>query len=416
MKRSVTCLHCWAKFRPEDVLWQSVHVDLRGDPLLGDDAQLRFLPSRFTVDGKAIDGRGQKCFELACPFCHLTIPRSLLDWEPLFVSILGSPSCGKSFFLAAMTTTLRKELPSRFLLDFRDADTVGNRTLSDYEDRLFMCPDPDSPVFMGDLIPKTELNGYLYNRVRYGRQEVSYPRPFSFLIGPGIGHPARTVAGLKRLVCLYDNAGEHFIPGSDSASAPGTRHMAESSFLVFLYDPTQDPRWIAALKKLASSVEVPPFGQSGRQEQILWEAASRIQRMRGLVDGEKYGRPLVVVINKMDVWRSLAPGIDWQLPYDAAAGGAQELSMSRVSACSATMRGLLVQHVPDIVYAAEAFAKHVWYLPSSSLGRSPQRHQNGQYYLTPSQIRPEWVNVPFMLGLSLTTNGLVTLSRGSEPH
>ena len=51
----VTCPHCWERFAPEQVLWVSEHIDLLGDPLLGPEQQQRFLPSRFTIDGDAID-------------------------------------------------------------------------------------------------------------------------------------------------------------------------------------------------------------------------------------------------------------------------------------------------------------------------------------------------------------------------
>ena len=45
------------KFTPEQVVWVSEHRDLHGDPMLG-EAQLRFLPSRFTVEGNALDALG----------------------------------------------------------------------------------------------------------------------------------------------------------------------------------------------------------------------------------------------------------------------------------------------------------------------------------------------------------------------
>ena len=87
-----TCPHCWETFPPDQVLWISEHVELLGDPMLGPERQQRFLPSRFTVDGDAIDARGMTCRSLACPHCHLSIPRAMLEMEPLFFSILGSPA------------------------------------------------------------------------------------------------------------------------------------------------------------------------------------------------------------------------------------------------------------------------------------------------------------------------------------
>ena len=71
LRAELTCLHCWSKFVPEDLLWLSEHRDLIGDPLLGDQSQLRFLANRFDVHGNAIDARGEICRDIACPHCHL---------------------------------------------------------------------------------------------------------------------------------------------------------------------------------------------------------------------------------------------------------------------------------------------------------------------------------------------------------
>ena len=102
----VTCPHCWEQFAPEKTLWISEHSDLLGDNRLPDQSQ-RFLPTRFTVKGEAIDSKGFPCHQLACPNCHLVVPRPLFEMEPLFLSIFGAPASGKSYFLAAMTDPSR---------------------------------------------------------------------------------------------------------------------------------------------------------------------------------------------------------------------------------------------------------------------------------------------------------------------
>src|SRR5262245_25643300 len=93
----VTCPHCWERFPPEQVLWIAEHAELLGDPLLGSEHPQRFLPSRFTPGGDAIDPRGMVSSALACPKCHLPVPRGMVELEPLFISILGAPASGKSF-------------------------------------------------------------------------------------------------------------------------------------------------------------------------------------------------------------------------------------------------------------------------------------------------------------------------------
>src|SRR5205823_14427851 len=129
-----------AAFAPEEILWITAHADLLGDQRLGPDQQQRFLPTRFNLDGNALDAKGFVCHLLACPKCHLPVPRVLLEIEPYFVSILGSPACGKSYFLTAMTWEMRRLLPLHFALSFTDADPVSNRQLNAYEEALFLNP------------------------------------------------------------------------------------------------------------------------------------------------------------------------------------------------------------------------------------------------------------------------------------
>src|SRR5206468_11353246 len=88
--RRTTCPHCWTAFAPEEALWISAHSDLLGDPRLGPDQLQRFLPTRFNIDGNAIDAKGLVSHSLACPRCHLGIPRAVLEMETFFVSILGN--------------------------------------------------------------------------------------------------------------------------------------------------------------------------------------------------------------------------------------------------------------------------------------------------------------------------------------
>ena len=51
----VTCPHCWHNFAPEQALWIAEHPDLLGDSRLGADQPQRFLPTRFSVEGAALD-------------------------------------------------------------------------------------------------------------------------------------------------------------------------------------------------------------------------------------------------------------------------------------------------------------------------------------------------------------------------
>ena len=43
----------------------------------------------------------------------------------------------------------------------------------------------------------------------------------------------QVLAEAERLLVLYDNAGEHFLPGADQATRPVTRHLGRSEAIVF---------------------------------------------------------------------------------------------------------------------------------------------------------------------------------------
>ena len=404
----VVCPHCWERFAPEDILWVSEHTDLLGDPLLGRDFPQRFLPSRFTPEGDALDARNLVCRGLACPKCHLDIPRAALEMEPLFLSILGAPASGKSFFLASATWRLRETLSELFGVAFQDADPGANRALNEAEETLFLHPQPDRPVPLGDLIRKTELQGDMYDSVTYGHHTVTYPRPYLIGLRPTDKHPqAASARSMARLLCLYDNAGEHFQPGQDTATSPVTRHLALSSVLMFLYDPTQDPRFRAAIGRAGRAPGAD--GRTGRQETILAEAIARIRRHAGLAQGAKYDRPLIVILSKLDAWSGLLGTSDddepWKgLPNRAVAG----LHVDAIERRSAELRRLLVKYCPEVTSTAEAFASEVVYIAVSALGHGVETDRaTGLSSIPPGRIRPSWVTVPFLYALQRTVPSLI---------
>lgn len=404
LREEVTCLHCWARFAPEDLLWRSEHRELMGDPLLGDVEQLRFLPNRFDLSGNAIDMKGLVCREIACPTCHLILPRAILTRKPTFVSILGLPSCGKSWYLAALTNCLRREFPKQFLLSFTDADPDGNRILAEYEERVFLSDKPREAVLLNSLIRKTEEHGELYHKIRRGQLDIELPRPFSFLLDPLPTHPNFAKGeSLHRLLCLYDNAGEHFLAGHDSTSNPGTRHLAESSFLLFLFDPTRDPRWTVGLDPAQGH----HTRDSRRQELLLREAASRLTKLLARAEGVKHDRPVFIVLNKMDEWQDALSENARKPPVISAPKGMSGLDLQRIANTSLELRALLLQQTPELVYTAEAHFERVTYLACSSLGQRPKYADDGRPFMRPKDIRPWGVTVPLLLGMRCAIRGMI---------
>lgn len=434
IKNRITCPHCWSSFPPDQTLWVAQHPDLAGDPRLGSDHPKRFLPSRFNLQGDALDVRGFACHELACPKCHLSVPRAFFEMTPVFVSILGAPASGKSYFLAAMTWRLRRVLPTLFSLGFSDADPVFNHRLEEYESLQFLNPKQDELV----VIEKTDVQGDPYDSVLFGDQRVNYPRPFVFSVAPVGGHPNYLgAARAARVLCMYDNAGESFLPGADTAASPVTRHLARSRMLMFLFDPTQDMRFRKLCRGKTSDPQMLERSERldrerpVRQETILAEAAQRVRHFAGLGQNQRHRRPLVVIVTKFDAWlplltdalngssdhsesaSALADALRTArgLPHPWATSSRSQvaaLDLSVVETISRALRSLLWRVSPEIVSVAEGFAGEVVYIPVSATGRSPERDpRSGALGFRPRDVKPVWAEVPLLYSMSRWMQGLV---------
>jgi len=293
------CPYCWHRFKPEDVLFIANHPDLMGDPVLGPEELQRFLPSRFTPEGLALDSGGIVCPDMACPRCHLRIPAALLNQPPLFISIVGAPGSGKSYFLASMNWRLRTTVPKLFSLSYMDVDAITNHWLNEYEEKLFLQADDVA----WQSIDKTEMLKQvgLYRQVTLNGMNVFLPLPCMFsLQSDETSHFCRTTGKpVGRSVILYDNAGEHFQPGADSSMNPGTHHLVHAEGLFFLFDPTKDPRF----RRIARSddVQLTQKGTVQRQDVLLVEMIARMRKYLGLGAGARVPKSIVLAVSKADV-------------------------------------------------------------------------------------------------------------------
>jgi hypothetical protein len=412
LRTGIRCINCWAQFAPEDVVWIPDGQQALGDPVLGSEFAPRFQALRFGPEGDAIDAWGGRCFDIACPKCHLAIPRQLVSTTPVFVSVVGSPACGKSFFLAAMTWKLRRVLRQMFQLDFADADRVSNRALTDYERAVFLQHDQEKYVPVSHLIPKTEMQGHLYNSVRLNGQSVLLPRPLSFQVSPTVPESVEPVERLSRLLCLYDNAGEHFLPGQDTSMTPGTRHLALSDVIVFLFDPLQDPRFVARVGDERLTSHLQRYSGLIQQDVVLRECLDRIRRHA--VHERKDRRPplLIVALTKMDEW---LPAIEQQLPqvppYTISQDGVTRvLNLSTVRRNSDALQRLLRDSVPELVHAACSFSEQPVFMAASALGVRPQLTRDGRAVIRPCDVNPDMVELPSILGLARTSKTLIQTS------
>ena len=328
-----------------------------------------FLPTRFGPKGNAIDAGGMSCTDLACPHCRLPIARALLEAGQLYFSLVGVPASGKSYLTAAMSWRLRELLPARFGLGFQDVDPVGNAVLIANEQTLFLRDKPREPV----SLEKTQMQGAHYEPVRFGGQTVSLARPFQFLISAKEAGDASPVhhGSLPRVINFYDNAGEHFLPGNDTALTPGTQHVARANALLFLFDPLQDPR---CRSRLAGQTDDPQlaedFAGGARQDTVLNEMGQRIRRYAQLDATTALEQPLIVLVSKADAWLAAA-GLSWgdepePVLVDAAGNGAVDTEL--IEKVSASVRAWLSSVTPEFVALAEGLHRTVRYLPVSALG------------------------------------------------
>lgn len=417
---TVTCPNCWEQFPPEQLLFVAQHADLVGDDVAGPEAYRRFLPMDFSVSGNAIDARGMECADLACPRCHLVVSRPLVELAPRFISTIGAPASGKSYFLAVSTWQMRTQA-ARFKLTYADGDAAANQQLQQYEELLFLNGNADQPV----EIRKTEEHGaQLHQTVLLDGQRRTFPRPFVFTINPARNHPQIDNTRFPRhSLVLYDNAGEHFLPGRDEPGSPVTLHVARSAALLFVFDPTQDPRFREECRdsndpQLRQGARPDREAPLMRQEMILREVASRIRRQKGLSQTQQHQVPLLIVLAKADIWQDL---IDLDLesePILEQPGGGAAINIERLQDVSNRCRSLMEAFCPEIVTAAEDLSPEVRFIPVSALGRSPEvveRDGRTFYGIAPRDIRPRWATVPMLWALSRIAPAAVPVHQPPRP-
>jgi hypothetical protein len=325
-----------------------------------------------------------------------------METEPLIVSLIGVPSSGKSYYLAAMTWQLRNQLPKQFRLSFGDMDPESNQTIRDYETTLFLSADRSQFVGIG----KTDMAGDVtYCEVRISDQPVRLPRPLLFTLRPSTEHPRRADSELlSQALCLYDNAGEHFLPGADTTLAPGTQHVARSRVLFFLCDPTQDTRFRVRCQSISKDPQLYGWARTQLQSTILTETTVRVRQYAGLPPNRRLDKPLVVLVAKSDIWAPLI-GEDFGTEPCLAPrfpGGLAVLDVRRIQDVSRKVRTLLLDLTPDLVAAAEDCSETVVYVPVSALGRSPEpQEQSSMLLIRSGDIAPRWVTVPILYSIAM---------------
>jgi len=411
----VRCPHCWAQFPAVELHFIATSASLAFDHRLPGGARRRFLPSRFTPTGDAIDAGGGVCTETACPECHLKVPRLLALRDTFTVSIFGAPSSGKSYLLAAMTRMLGERLGA-LGLGIDDVDPEANAIIHDYEKSLFDQPTPESPV----TLLKTDLVGDWYQTVRYGNVSRTLPKPFLYRIDALQSHPLQERARSKAVVlCIYDNAGEHFEPGSESEDSPVTRHLASANGLIFVFDPTQESSFRGACREQSSDPQWADERRS-RQQTLFSEAMIRILRFRGLQPTARIDSPLVVILPKYDAWSFLLGDEPLPSPFrditlKDGSNSVRVFDAPAVRRVSDRCRQMLRQHAAPMLIRIEERCDpaRVLFVPVSATGCGPAgKDEQGKYFHRAGHIAPIWAEVPLLSLLNGSLSDLVLSLRG----
>lgn len=358
----VQCPSCSQSFRPENIRFIAEHVSLQGDAIAGPLEGLRFRASRFDLDGNAIDMEDRVCTRVACPTCHIEMPRGLLECGTSFVSIVGAPGSGKSCLLGAASWSLRK-CAGEYGCSWVDVEPRLNALLHGYESGLFSGKGGASRKPL-----KTEISGGdWYHQIRVGSRIEISPKPMFFRIGrPGAA---------SSIMVLYDNAGEHFQPVAENAEPPHTRHLGRAQALLFVFDPTMTPS----------------ADRSHRQELILIETIARIRRLAGVDQNSKLTIPLIVALTKADLWGPKV-GIDLS-KRPIAPSKHVDLDREAIKEVGVRAEAFISEQFPELIQSLGAFVDRVHWVPCSAFRTSA----NAGTGIEEVQAESQWAEVPLLL-------------------
>ncbi|HBJ37512.1 MAG TPA: hypothetical protein DDZ51_22710 [Planctomycetaceae bacterium] len=372
--QKVTCPHCWLEFDPANALFIATHPELIGDEVLGEHHYKRLARIDVMIRESGVtDSYGFPIRDRACPRCRLQVPRGVLRKGPLFVSIAGAPSSGKTYYLTSLVHTLRKQLPQEFnlLLEYATSDEVER--IEKLVSRLFHSQ-PEDPVYLDKTL---ESGGSVNNVINLGGQPVELPKPFLFSIRPTPSHLdfQKLHSRLHQTLALYDCSGEHFQYGRHrNTSNRSFGHFAKSNAVLFVYDPLQDTPALSRLASLSKDPQLHSQKHVSQQEKTLEAVVHQLRILKHLTPEARIKAPLLVVVQKYDVWCQLLP--NWaqlgatsivKFPSEGSSG----VNVEQLNRSSLHIRKFLFDISPMFVSQAEANFETVRYFAVSALGTSP---------------------------------------------
>ena len=385
------CPYCRTVSDLGEVLAVSVSPTLLGDAVLGDGEPARFSPTNFTDTGLALDAEGGVCTDIACPRCHMALPQGLLNMEQIVMSVVGTSGAGKSVFLASCIWQCRQMLRMKFGVGFRDLAPSWNTWIRAYEEKLFFQQD-DRKL---QQIEKTDLQASNISRsVNLSGESVLLPTPSYFRLDGG------KPDDVERSMVVYDCAGEHFLPGADVHASLVTLHTLSADSILFLFDPSADPRMRPLLDRGSGTAS----NYAQMQDVLLAELASKSKKYMGNRGGRKLKQPLIFAISKADMLKKSLP-MDVEL-YRKTESGKMALDVAALRQVSDQTEAFLDGLVPEVSSTARDISNDIWFLPVSSLGHNPMNEG-----VRPCDIHPIWAELPVVF--TLAQKGIIPTVNGT---
>jgi|688.fasta_scaffold18780_7 hypothetical protein len=402
---SAICPHCWFEFLPKDAFFIAEHPDLsaEGDPVLGKTEKLRIPPTEVKVDskGRFEDPKGWPVVDRACPRCHLQVPFELLEKRPIFLSVAGPNAGGKTYFLTVLLHVLRHQLAANFdrSLDYSDSHEL--KAFTDLEDKLF-----NQGADKWTYLERTGTGGAVFNTVKLDGHDVSLPKPFLFSMNPTSTsvEEGSKKNDLFQTFALYDNAGELFeLGGGRDSTFRAIEHLGVADAIMFAFDPLQDEKTQSkliengnkdvGLKTLFDQKTFVP------QDKMLLSVITNAKRLRNLTNSKKINIPLLVCVQKFDVWRKLLPAwarIDSSSIEFIKADDTSGLDIAELNSNSLLIRAFINDISPSFVTMAEANFTSIRFFSVSSFGCSPVLGLEGLIVVRSGNLQPFRVTDPIL--------------------
>ena len=399
------CPHCWLEFLPKEAFFIAGHPDLsaEGDPVLGKTEKLRISPTEVKVDskGRFVDPKGWPVVDRACPRCHLQVPLELLEKRPIFLSVAGPNTGGKTYFLTVLIHVLRRQLAANFdrSLDYSDSHEL--KAFTDLEDKLF-----NQGADKWTYLERTGTGGAVFNTVKLDGHDVTLPKPFLFSMNPTSTsvEEGSKKKDLFQAFALYDNAGELFELGRDlDPTFRAIEHLGVADAIMFAFDPLQDEKTQSKLIKNGNKdpglLELVKQNKILPQDKMLLSVITNAKRLRNLTNSKKINIPLLVCVQKFDVWRKLLPAwarIDSSSIEFIKADDTSGLDIAELISNSLLIRAFISDISPSFVTMAEANFTSVRFFSVSAFGCSPISGEGNLMHIRSGDLQPFRVTDPIL--------------------